>query len=163
ITLYQIGALSAFVKAEGGSLHHVKPHGAMYNMAAVSREMSDAIASAVYAADPELTLYGLSGSELIKAAIHAGLKVKNEVFADRTYQKDGTLTPRSKVGAMIDEQDAAISQVLKMVKDGVVTCQQGDEIAIQADTICLHGDGSHALVFARAISERLKEEGIIIK
>ncbi|RZM29049.1 MAG: LamB/YcsF family protein [Pedobacter sp.] len=163
ITLYQIGALSAFVKAEGSVLHHVKPHGALYNMAAVNHELADAIAEAVYAADPSLILYGLSGSELIKSAERKGLKVKNEVFADRTYQQDGTLTPRSHADALINDRETAILQVMRMVKEGVVNSCQGHEVAIRADTICLHGDGVHALEFAKEISHRFKQEGIIVR
>lgn len=163
ITLYQIGALSAFVKAEGSSLHHVKPHGALYNMAAVNPELADAIAEAVHAADPSLILYGLSGSELIKSAEHKGLEVKNEVFADRTYQQNGTLTPRSRQDALISDSETAILQVMRMVKEGIVSSCQGHDIAIRADTICLHGDGGHALEFARAISHRFKQEGIVVR
>ncbi len=163
ITLYQIGALSAFVKAEGSILHHVKPHGALYNMAAVNPELADAIAEAVYAADPSLILYGLSGSELIKSAERKGLKMKNEVFADRTYQQNGILTPRSQAGALINDSNTAINQVMKMVKEGIVTTSEGHDIAIRADTICLHGDGAHALEFAREISHRFKQEGIIVR
>ncbi|TCC97422.1 5-oxoprolinase subunit PxpA [Pedobacter psychroterrae] len=163
ITLYQIGALSAFVKAEGSALHHVKPHGALYNMAAVNPELADAIAEAVYAANPSLILYGLSGSELIKSAERRGLNVKNEVFADRTYKQDGTLTPRSQAGALINDSKTAINQVMRMVKEGIVTSSEGLDIAIRADTICLHGDGGHALELAREISHRFKQEGIIVR
>ena len=163
ITLYQIGALSAFVEAEGSMLHHVKPHGALYNMAAVNPELADAIAEAIYAADPSLILYGLSGSELIKSAERKRLKVKNEVFADRTYQQDGTLTPRSQAGALINDRETAILQVMKMVKQGVVNSCQGHDVAIRADTICIHGDGAHAPEFARHIRHRFNQEGIIVR
>jgi UPF0271 protein len=163
IILYQIGSLSAFVKAAGSSLYHVKPHGALYNMAAVDSALSDAIAEAVFDADPSLVLYGLAGSELIKSAERKGLKVKNEVFADRTYQADGTLTRRSMTGAMISDRELALNQVLKMVKEGLVTSVDGVQVPIKAETICLHGDGGHALQFAEAISKRLILEGISIK
>ncbi len=162
-TLYQVGALSAFVKAAGSLLHHVKPHGALYNMAAVNPAYADAVASAVFDIDPSLYLYGLSGSELIKAAKRRGLGVKNEVFADRTYQQDGTLTPRSQEHALIKNTDTAINQVLKLLKDGVVTTPEGQDVVVTADTICIHGDGNLALDFAREIYSRLKREGIVIK
>ncbi|MCR2821571.1 5-oxoprolinase subunit PxpA [Lederbergia panacisoli] len=157
IVLYQVGALSAFVKAQGGSLHHVKPHGALYNMAAVNEILASAIANAVYHFDPQLILYGLAGSELIKAGEKIGLTTANEVFADRTYQYDGTLTPRSYPNALITNTDEAISQVIKMVKEQKVTSIEGTDINIKADTICIHGDGAHALSFAKKIHEALSK------
>ena len=163
ITLYQVGALAAFVKAEGGLLNHVKPHGALYNMAAVNPALADAIVGAVYATDPSLILYGLSGSELINSAERIGLKVKNEVFADRTYQPNGTLTPRSQSGALITDRETGIHQVLKMVKQGIVTSPEGIDVTIKADTICIHGDGQNAKEFASAIYSRFEQEGIIIR
>ncbi|WP_316791146.1 5-oxoprolinase subunit PxpA [Pedobacter frigoris] len=163
MVVYQIGALAAIVKAEGGILHHVKPHGALYNMAAVKPELADAIALAVQRVDEQLVLYGLSGSELVRSGKKCGLKVFNEVFADRTYQQDGTLTSRKLPGALITDHQESLKQVLKMVKEGKVTTQQGGEVSIQADTICIHGDGASALEFAEKIYNRFKEEGIRIK
>ncbi|TKC04275.1 LamB/YcsF family protein [Pedobacter frigoris] len=163
MVVYQIGALAAIVKAEGAILHHVKPHGALYNMAAVKSELADAIAQAVHSVDEELILYGLSGSELIRSGQKLGLKVFSEVFADRTYQQDGTLTPRNLPGALITDHQESLKQVLKMVKEGKVISQQGSEVSIQADTICIHGDGATALDFAEKIYDRFKEEGIRIK
>lgn len=163
IMLYQIGALTAFVTAEGGRLHHVKPHGALYNMAALNQTLADAIAQSVYDADPSLVIYGLSDSQLIYSAVRAGLAVKNEVFADRTYQNNGTLIPRGQNDALIRDQETAIQQVLSMITKGEVTSLAGSTVKLTADTICIHGDSENALEFAKAIYHRLKEEGIMIK
>lgn len=160
LVVYQIGALSAFVRAEGGQLQHVKPHGALYNMAAKSRELAESIAEAVYKVNPELMLFGLAGSELVKAGERMGLKVANEVFADRTYQSDGTLTPRREPNALITDHEAAIHQIVKMVKEGKVTATDGTDVAIKADTICIHGDGETALEFAKVIPGALMNAGI---
>jgi UPF0271 protein len=160
--VYQIGALAAFVRAEGGRMQHVKPHGALYNMAAADEKLAAALAEAVYKVDPALILFGLAGSRMIAQAERIGLKTAEEVFADRTYQKDGSLTPRGQPGAMITDDDAAIAQVLGMVKNGTVRTIEGDLIPIRADTICVHGDGEHALLFARRIREELTAEGVAI-
>lgn len=160
--LYQIGALHAIVKAQRARLHHVKPHGALYNMAAVSKEMSEAIVKAIYDFDPELVLYGLANSELINVAKAMGLPFKQEVFADRTYQANGTLTPRSQPDAMIVNSDLAITHVLQMVKEKTVIATSRERVPIQADTVCIHGDGAHALEFAKALNARIKVERIQI-
>ncbi|TVT39039.1 LamB/YcsF family protein [Hymenobacter setariae] len=160
MVVYQLGALGAVARAEGGVLHHVKPHGALYNMAATNAALAQAIAEAVYKVQPELVLYGLAGSELTKAGEKIGLRTAHEVFADRTYQANGTLTPRRQPDALITSADAAIAQVLRMVQGGWVRTQQGQEIAIKADTICLHGDGAHALEFAQQLSQALREAGV---
>ncbi|OUJ73680.1 5-oxoprolinase subunit PxpA [Hymenobacter crusticola] len=163
MTLYQIGALAGFVKAEGGRLHHVKPHGALYNMAAVTPALADAIAEAVYRFNPELVLYGLAGSALIRAGQKLGLRTANEVFADRTYQPDGTLTSRRLPNALLSDPQEAIRQVVRMVKEGNVRSQSGPEVTIQADTVCIHGDGAHAVAFAQQISQVLKNEGVLMQ
>jgi len=163
LMVYQMGALSAFIRAEGGTLHHVKPHGALYNMAAGDRDIAKAIAEAVYNVSEEAILYGLAGSELIKAGNEIGLRTSQEVFADRTYQQNGMLTPRNVENAVIQGEEAAISQVIKMVKEKKVFTVQNEEISIQADTVCIHGDGAHAVEFAKAICDKLKEEQIIIQ
>jgi UPF0271 protein len=160
MTVYQLGALHAVARAEGGALHHVKPHGALYNMAATNAALAQAIAEAVYKVQPELVLYGLAGSELTKAGERLGLRTAYEVFADRTYQPNGTLTPRRQPDALITSAEAAIAQVLRMVQEGRVRTQQGQEIAIKADTVCLHGDGAHALEFAQQLSHALREAGV---
>ncbi|QKG52311.1 LamB/YcsF family protein [Hymenobacter sp. BRD67] len=163
MTVYQLGALAAVVRAEGGQLHHLKPHGALYNMAATNAKLAESIAEAIYKVQPELTLYGLAGSELTKAGEKIGLKTAHEVFADRTYQGDGTLTPRRQPDALITSADAAIAQVLRMVQGGWVRTQQGPEVAIRADTVCLHGDGAHALDFARQLRTALAQANIEVR
>jgi UPF0271 protein len=161
--LYQIGALNAFVIAHGNSLHHVKPHGALYNMCAINPQLADAVAKAVYAFDPNLTLYGLANSELIKAGEKYSLKTAQEVFADRTYQANGTLTPRTESNALITDEQQSIKQTIQMVLENQITCITGETIPIMADTICLHGDGEHALSFARKIIMELRNAGIVVK
>lgn len=163
LMVYQIGALQGFVKAVGGTMQHVKPHGALYNMAAKKYELAQAVAEAVYQVDPELILFGLAGSEMIKAGKKIGLRTASEVFADRTYQIDGLLTPRCEANAVIIEENAAIDQVIRMVKEGKVLSQQGADIPIQADTVCIHGDGAHALSFAQKIRQTLESEGIVLR
>ncbi|WP_429841140.1 LamB/YcsF family protein [Brevibacillus sp. FIR094] len=162
LVVYQIGALQAFVRAEGGAMHHVKPHGALYNMAATRPALAESIALAIYKVNPELMLYGLAGSELTHAGEKIGLATAHEVFADRTYQQDGTLTPRSQPNAMITDQQQSLQQVIRMVNEGLVLTQQGADIPIQADSICIHGDGAHALEFAKSIREALAGAGITI-
>ena len=162
IVTYQIGALSAFVKAEGATLSHIKPHGALYNMAAVNAVIAQAIAQAVYKIDPTLILFGLSGSQLIAAGNKIGLKTANEVFADRTYQSDGTLTPRSDDNCFVENEEQALNQVMKMVNEKKVTTVHSQDIAIKADTVCIHGDGPNALDFAKKISDKLPRSGIRI-
>jgi 5-oxoprolinase (ATP-hydrolysing) subunit A len=162
MVVYQMGALSAFVQAEGGTLHHVKPHGALYNMAAVSRPLAEAIAEAIYKIKPETILYGLAGSELIFAGLKLGLTIANEVFADRTYQQDGTLTPRRLPNALITDHEESAQQVIRMIKEGKVKSQQGQDVTIKADTVCIHGDGLHALEFASHIRAALQHEGITV-
>ena len=163
MVVYQVGALAGFVKSEGGDMHHVKPHGALYNMAAKRQDLSEAIAQAVYNVDPTLILFGLSGSELVLAGERIGLQTAHEVFADRTYQLDGMLTPRSQPDALIRDQQRAISQVVRMVREGVVASQQGKDINIKAHTVCIHGDGSHALLFATQIRKTLETSGISVE
>lgn len=163
LVVYQIGALSGFVTVEGGMLHHVKPHGALYNMAALDRKLAEAIAEAVYKVNPELILYGLSGSELIRAGEKLGLRTASEVFADRTYQKDGLLTPRVEKNALIKKDELAMRQVLTMVLEQKVIAANGEKVSIKADTICIHGDGEYAASFARLIYNTLQENGVQIK
>lgn len=159
---YQIGALRAFCDGQGIEMQHVKPHGAMYNMAAKDRKLADAICQAIKAVDPKLILLGLSGSQLLEAAEDAGLSRASEVFADRSYEDDGTLTPRSLPGAVITDEGEAIARVLQMVQEGTVTARSGKTIAIRADSICLHGDGVKAVAFARRIRDELTRAGVEI-
>lgn len=162
LVVYQIGALSAFVKSEGGKLQHVKPHGALFNMAAKNAPLSEAIAEAVYKVDSELVLFGLAGGELVKAGGKAGLRSASEVFSDRTYQEDGSLTSRRESNALIKDHEVAVSQVIRMVKEGRVTSLQGGDISIKANTICIHGDGPNALDFAKYISKALRDADITV-
>ena len=158
--IYQIGALKGFAKAYGGVVSYVKPHGALYNMAAADKELAEAIAEAVYQVDPRLVLVGLANSELTNAGNNQGLQVAHEVFADRTYQDDGSLTPRSQPQALITDQEQAIAQVIQMVKHQRVTSLNGEEIPVKADTICIHGDHPGALEFVKNLSKRFMEEQI---
>lgn len=161
--LYQIGALDGFVKVAGGKMHHVKPHGALYNMAASNPEIADAIAKAIYHINPSLLLYGLANSEaFIQAAEKYNVTLVQEAFADRTYKQDGTLTSRTEENALIKDEDEAIKQVLQMVKEGHVNSINGEKVAVQAQTICLHGDGEKAVQFAERIYRTFGHDGISI-
>ena len=146
-----------------GPVRHVKVHGALYNLAAREPSLADAVADAVRAIDPALILFALAGSELVRAGRERGLKVASEVFADRTYQRDGSLTPRSQPNALIADENAAVAQVLRMITDGVVRAVDGTDVPIIADTICVHGDGSHAVAFARRLKGELCQAGIELK
>lgn len=163
MVVYQIGALSAFVRSEGGTMRHVKAHGALYNMSAKHQALAEAVAEAVYKVDPALILFGLSGSELIRAGRRIGLATASEAFADRTYQSDGSLTPRRSPDAMIANEDEAVRQAVRMVKEGKVTTRQQVDIPIEADTICIHGDGPQALAFAANVKQALERAGVAVK
>jgi 5-oxoprolinase (ATP-hydrolysing) subunit A len=163
IIVYQVGAIDAFARACGGRIGHVKAHGALYNMAAKDRALADAIAAAVRDVDKSLVLFGLSGSELITAAQNAGVTAAAEVFADRSYQDDGSLTPRGRPGAMIEDVELSIEQVRRMVLEGVVRTQGGKTIPVRADTLCIHGDQPGALEFARRIRAALVAAGAEVR
>lgn len=158
--VYQLGAVAAMARAEGGVMVHVKPHGMLYNQAAIEPALAEAIARAVKAVDPALRLVGLAGSELIRAGEKLGLATRHEVFADRGYQADGTLVPRGQPGALIEDDEQALTQTLDMVRHHRVRTLEGTWAAVQAETVCLHGDGEHALSFARTLRERFAVEGI---
>ena len=160
--LYQIGALAAIAHAEGGQLRHVKPHGMLYNQAAKDVALADAIARAVHAVDPHFILVGLAGSELIRAGERYGLQTREEVFADRGYLADGTLVPRSQPGALIVDEELALSQTLEMVQRGQVKSITGEWTKVRAQTVCLHGDGEHALAFARRLRKAFEVNTIKI-
>lgn len=163
MTLYQIGALQAVARAEGGIVQHVKPHGALYNMAARDRKLADAIARATQQAGTGLVLYGLSGSALIEAGRAIGLRTASEAFADRSYQDDGSLTPRSDPAALIEDAATAVAQAMRMVRQQKVVSVGGKTVDLKAETLCLHGDGAHALDFARAIHAAFRDNGIEMK
>lgn len=160
---YQIGALNAFCKASGVKMNHVKPHGAMYNMAAKDEKLAIAISAGIAEVDDSLILLGLSGSELLKAANQIGLKCANEVFADRAYEEDGSLVARTKAGAVITNEEEVIERVIKMIKEHKVKAITGKEIEIKPDSICVHGDNPKALNFVKVIRERLIKENIKIE
>ena len=154
----QMAALARFAP-----LRHVKPHGALYNLAARDRAVAEVIAGAVQAADATLVLFALAGSELARAGKACGLRVAEEVFADRTYQRDGSLTPRSRPDALITDEATAVAQVLRMVREGVVRATDGTDVTITAETVCLHGDGPHAVAFARRLQRELAEAGVELR
>lgn len=149
----QVRILERIARDYGGKLHHVKPHGALYNMAARDGELAAAIVRAVKECGAGLVLYGLSGSHLIAEAKAAGLRTASEVFADRRYGDDGRLMPRSQQGALIEDVEQAVRQVVQMVREGTVTSVTGKKIPIVAETICIHGDGKHAVALARRLAE----------
>lgn len=160
--LYQIGALKALVNAEGERLWHVKPHGMLYNQAARDPQLADAIAQAVYAADPQLLLIGLAGSELISAGQRYYLTTRAEVFADRRNHSDGHLVSRSDAAAIITNSDDAITQSLGMVRDKQVQSIEGQWRSIEAGTLCLHGDELQAVEFAQALHQAFSQANIKI-
>jgi len=159
-TLYQIGALAAFVHAQGQRLHHVKPHGALYNMAAKDAGLAEAIANAVRDFDRQLIVVGLAGSALPHAGAQLGLVVAHEAFADRRYRADGSLTPRREEGAVLEDVDAAVAQAVQIATHGNASTRDGRLVDIRADTICVHGDRSNAAIFARRLNAALKNAGV---
>jgi UPF0271 protein len=161
-TLYQLGALDGFCRAHGVTMQHVKPHGALYNMAAKDYELSKAICEAIVSYDKNLIVMALCGGQLLRAAQDMGLRAASEVFADRGYEEDGTLVDRRKDGAMITDENLAISRVVRMIKEQKVTAVTGKDIPIRADSVCVHGDGEKALAFVEKIRTALKNEGIEI-
>ncbi len=158
--LYQIGALAAFAHPAGARLTHVKAHGALYNQAARDPNLAQALAAAVKEFDPSLIFVGMAGSELIRAGEREGLRVAHEVFADRTYQPDGSLTSRKLPNALIRDAEEAARRVIRMVTEGKVRAENGEDIFVRADTVCIHGDSPVALEFAKTIRRRLQEQGI---
>ena len=160
LTLYQVGALQALVRAVGGCLRHVKPHGALYNLSAHDPGLADAIARAVYDADSRLILYGLANSKSTAAGERLGLRVAHEVFAERRYEADGRLTPRGMPGAVIETLEESLTQVRQLLREGCVTARTGERLMLRADTLCLHGDRPDAVAFARSLRLALQDEGI---
>jgi UPF0271 protein len=159
----QVETLKKITEQAGAKLHHVKPHGALYNMAAKDPELAKAIGTAIRNVDGSLILYGLSESVMLSEGKKLGLRIAHEVFADRTYQEDGTLTPRANPTALIKNEVDAKSQVLTFIQKQKVRTVSGNYIDIKADTICLHGDGIHAVAFAQLIYTSLRQENIFVK
>ena len=159
----QVAELRAIALNEGAELTHVKPHGALYNLAARDVTVADAVADAVARVDAGLWLYGLAGGQLLAAGRSHGLRVASEVFADRTYQLDGSLTPRDRPGAVIANRDDAVTQVLRLLRDGRVRALTGEDVVIAADTVCLHSDGLGAAVFALGLRSALLGAGVQLR
>jgi 5-oxoprolinase (ATP-hydrolysing) subunit A len=163
LVLYQVAALDGIARAAGARLHHVKPHGALYNRAAEDRDTAVAIVRAIAEHDRRLIVYGLAGSELTAAAERAGLAVAHEAFAERRYEADGKLSPRGLPGAVIETLADALVQVQALLRDGRVTARCGEPVAIRADTLCLHGDRADAVEFAHALRAALEAAGVVIR
>ena len=159
----QLAIMQKFVDQTGAILHHVKPHGALYNMSAKDATLANIIATAVKDHNPALILYGLSNSYSVAEAEKINLKTASEVFADRTYTEQGKLTPRTQPNALIISEERSLQQVLQMIKEETVTSTNNKTAAVKADTICIHGDGPHAVSFAQLIFKTLKENRIAIK
>jgi UPF0271 protein len=162
IVVVQVGALAGVAASQGARLNHVKAHGALYNMAVQNKPLARAIAQAVYDVDPSLIFFTLASSLMVAEAKDVGLQVAQEVFADRTYQSDGSLTPRSRPDAMIVDPKVSIQQVLRMIREKKVRTVQGGDITVHADTLCIHGDQPGAVVFAQAIRQALQAENIAV-
>jgi UPF0271 protein len=162
MVLYQIGALAAMARAEGVELSHVKPHGALYNMAVKDRSLADAIARAVVAFNPSLIFFALPNSDLARAGAPLGLRVALEGFADRAYEPDGSLTPRSRAGAVVHDPDVVVQRAVRLIVDGEVVATDGSTLAMHVDTICVHGDTPRAPALARALRTGLERAGVAV-
>lgn len=163
LTVYQVGALQGFAVAAGTRLAHVKAHGALYNMAAADPALASGICRAVRDVDPSLVVFALAGSAMVEVARELGLVCAGEAFADRSYQDDGSLTPRSRPGAMITDLDASIDQVLRIVGEGRVRSLAGHDVALRAETICVHGDQPGAVAFVTGLKAALGSRGIEVR
>ncbi len=163
MVLYQRGAHAAIARSEGAPIVHVKAHGALYNMAARERPLADAIARAVRAFDPSLVLFGLPGSELLRAGEAEGLRVASEGFADRAYAPDGSLVSRTRPGAVIHDPEEVVRRSMKMVTDGRVTAMDGSELSLEVSTLCVHGDTEGAHDLTRLLRQGLEQHGIEVR
>jgi 5-oxoprolinase (ATP-hydrolysing) subunit A len=162
LVVYQVGALMGFTSAAVIPLRHVKPHGALYNMSCAVPALAEAVANAVRDVNPRLSLFGLPGSALERAANTAGLRFVREAFADRGYAPDGSLVPRGRPGSMLNEEGQVVRRALRMVLEGKVRAADGSDISIQADTLCVHGDGAHAAGLARGLRAGLEAAGVLL-
>jgi UPF0271 protein len=162
LTLYQIGALTAFARSADTRVVHVKPHGALYNMASKEPALANAIARAVRDFDAQLILVGLANSELTRAGASLGLRVAHEAFADRRYEAQGSLTPRREPGAVIEDVDAAVTQAIKIATKGKVDIRTGGMLELRADTLCVHGDRPNAGAFAQHLRRALEGAGAVV-
>ncbi len=163
VVLYQVGAISAIARAEGATLRHVKPHGALYNMSVRRGDIAEAIARAVAAFDAGLMLMGLPGSELLSAGARLGLRVVAEAFVDRSYEPDGTLTPRHLSDSVLSEPGRAVERAVRIVREGRVVARDGSTLSLNADTICVHGDTPNAAELAAAVRMGLEQSGVEVK
>lgn len=159
---YQLGATKALCDLVGVPLEYVKPHGALYNQAAANESLADILVSEIKNFDSNLKVMGLSGGYLVKSAKNHGLEAISEVFADRNYEKDGSLVSRSKDNALITDTDEATNHVLQMITEGFVTSVCDEKVPVDAQSVCLHGDGEHAILFAQEIKKQLELKGIEI-
>lgn len=159
----QIQRLAAIVHAQGGRLAHVKPHGALYNQAARDAALAACVLDAIVDTDATLAVVGLSGGVFNRLARQRGLHTVDEVFADRGYLADGRLAPRGSAGALIDDIDQALAQTLRLVREGRVRALDGSDVALAAGSVCLHGDGAHALDLARRLRALLQEQGMTVR
>jgi UPF0271 protein len=162
LMIYQLGAIKALAQVQSVQLKHVKPHGALYNRSAIDIKVADAIAQAVFDTDSDLILVGLANSASIERAKMRGLNTAAEAFADRRYTEHGLLVSRSQANAMIENSDEAIAQVLGIIQHKKISCESGQQIELDAQTICLHGDGPHALEFAKSLHHILQQQQIQI-
>jgi UPF0271 protein len=163
MVLYQVAAIGGVAHAHGATLAHVKPHGALYHMAARNADLADAVARAVHDYDARLIVFGLAGSELLRAAEARGLASASEVFADRGYMPDGSLVSRSRPDALVTDEAEVVARAVRMAREGRVTSVDRTDVAVRADTICIHGDGAHAVAFARELRAALEREGVTVR
>jgi UPF0271 protein len=163
MVLYQLGSLQSFLKVHDAAMHHVKPHGALYNDAARDPLIAESIVSAIVDFDPHLIIYGLSGSTLIDIALKKGLHTASEVFADRAYLSDASLAPRNREGAVIESVERAVLQSSQMITSGKVESLEGGIVTVKAETLCIHGDGKQALPLAMALQEMIRSLGMELK
>jgi UPF0271 protein len=161
--LYQIGALAAFVRSAGATLHHVKPHGALYTMAARDRNLARAIAEAVSVFDPNLSLMALAGSQMVEEGHALGISTIEEAFADRGYDKEGNLIPRSQPGAIIRDPQVVAIRAVQMIRSGFVQAVTGEQVPLSFQSLCIHGDNPNACAIAQAVHQAMVEEGIVLQ
>jgi UPF0271 protein len=163
LVAYQIGALAAIAAAQGVRLAHVKPHGALYNMAARDLDLADAIARAIAAVDPFLALFGLPGSQSLEAAQRHKVRAVSEAFADRAYRRDGSLVPRHEPGAVIDDEQIVVTRAVAIARERMVIAADGTRVPLDVQTICVHGDTPGAAVLASRIRKALNDAGIQVR
>ncbi len=161
--LYQVAAVLGVAAAEGVTVQHVKPHGALFNMAVRNADLAAAIARGVAAIDRSLILFGLPGSEILRAGRAAGLRVAAEIFADRAYEPDGSLMSRRKPGAVIHDAAAVVARAVRMVQERAVIASDGSTVTLDADTICVHGDTAGSDALAASLRAGLESAGVLVK